>query len=216
MIVTRRPASLDHRVDRVGQETGARRHPTVCSGSRPGNYITASVLVNLPSSTGLKGVQATLTGPVTDTMSCQPYGMASVCTWSNTAPVTAGGYLLQISAPGFQAMTFQVQVAVPRPSCQCVGASIDACHLLAQSVRRSVGLKGQAFSVQFVNWMPPVTTLGVGSYGCNRGVGVPDVAGSPVLDTAANGRCGDRSHFASYAIDWLSGTSGGREQGQIV
>jgi len=105
-----------------------------CSGSCPGTYITASVLVNLPSSMGLKGVQATLTGPVTDTMSCQPYGMASVCTWSNTAPITAGDYLLQISAPGFQTMTFQVQVAVPRPSCQCVGASIEpATFSLSQS-----------------------------------------------------------------------------------
>jgi hypothetical protein len=109
----------------LGACGGSSNCPESCPASK--NYITASILIAFPSSMGLEGVQATLAGPVTDTMSCQPYGMASVCTWSDTAPITAGTYSLQVSAPGYRPTDFQVTVIVP--SCECVGASIQPANV---------------------------------------------------------------------------------------
>ena len=60
----------------------------------------------------IKGAQATLTGPVTDTLLCVSYPYGGECSWSGATPLAAGTYTLQVSAPGYQAVTTQVELTI--------------------------------------------------------------------------------------------------------
>ena len=71
----------------------------------------------------LSNVQATLMGPETGTMSCQPNFSATLCEWP-AVPVTPGNYTLQVSAPGYQAITVPVLVTASPPTCGCTSGSI--------------------------------------------------------------------------------------------
>ena len=72
----------------------------------------------------LSDVQATLMGPETGTMSCQPNFSASLCEWPPPVPVTPGTYTLQVSARGYQPISVPVQVTVSPPTCGCTAGSI--------------------------------------------------------------------------------------------
>jgi hypothetical protein len=73
----------------------------------------------------IDGVQATLTGPVSETMSCQAFAGGSTCAWSNGAPpLTGGTYSLQVSAPGYRVTTLQATVSV-ESSCGQTASSIS-------------------------------------------------------------------------------------------
>ena len=86
---------------------------------------TASIVVTAAPAMAVNGVQATLTGPATGTMSCQPNGSATLCLWPAGVAASAGTYTLQVSAPGYQTTTTQVEVTVGPPSCGCTFASVE-------------------------------------------------------------------------------------------
>jgi hypothetical protein len=71
----------------------------------------------------LSNVQATLAGPETGTMSCQPTFSAILCYWP-PIPVTPGTYTLRVSALGYQSISVPVQVTVSSPACGCKLGSI--------------------------------------------------------------------------------------------
>ena len=78
----------------------------------------------------VNGAQATLTGPVTDTLLCDPYPWGATCWWSDTTPLTVGTYTLQVSAPGYQAVTTQLELTL-----------VSGCGRTAANVQpRSVSL----------------------------------------------------------------------------
>ena len=83
----------------------------------------------------VNGVQATLSGPTTVTMTCQVAGKVTICSWPYV-PVTVGNYSLDVSAPGFQPVTVQASVKVtkPDPSCACQQGTLKP---LALTLNRS-------------------------------------------------------------------------------
>src|SRR4029453_8045813 len=74
----------------------------------------------------VSGGEATLTGPMTVTMSCEPSanGAATTCSWP-PGPVTAGTYSLLITAPGFRSAYLTATVELSPPHCGCVFATLD-------------------------------------------------------------------------------------------
>jgi hypothetical protein len=94
-----------------------------CPWGCPATAATANVVVNTIPAVALSDVQATLTGPQTGTMSCQPNSSATLCEWP-PVPVTPGTYTLQLSAPEYQPATVPVLVTVSPPMCGCTAGSI--------------------------------------------------------------------------------------------
>ena len=97
-----------------------------CPFSCPATYSGVTLVVNAAADGGVvSGVEATLSGPTTETMSCEPNGTATLCTWSS-GPVTAGTYSLLVTAPGFQSASLSATVTVAAdPHCGCVGATLQ-------------------------------------------------------------------------------------------
>jgi hypothetical protein len=86
----------------------------------------ATVVVRTTPDMAVDGVQAVLAGPVTGTMACQPNFSAILCEWPPGVYVVAGTYSLEVSAPGYQTATIQVEVATPPPgTCGCSEDSIQ-------------------------------------------------------------------------------------------
>jgi hypothetical protein len=97
-----------------------------CPWGCPAAWIGATVVVTSTSAMPVSGVQATLIGPVTATMSCQPNSSAILCSWPAGLAVVAGSYSLRVSAPGYQTTAVRVEVATPAPdSCGCSADSIQ-------------------------------------------------------------------------------------------
>jgi hypothetical protein len=96
-----------------------------CPFSCPTPQVGASIAVVTMPAAVVNGVEAVLTGPVNGTMSCQPNPPVSsvVCGWPAVA-VVSGTYSLQVSAPGYETTTVQVEVATSPPG-RC-GCSIDS------------------------------------------------------------------------------------------
>jgi hypothetical protein len=75
----------------------------------------------------VNGVEAVLTGPVHGTMVCQPNPpvFSVVCDWPSGIAVVPGNYSIQVSAPGYNTTTIQVEVTTPQPGlCGCSFVSI--------------------------------------------------------------------------------------------
>jgi hypothetical protein len=86
------------------------------------------------------GVQAVLTGPVNGAMRCQPNPPVSsvVCEWPlDAGDVVPGTYSLQVSAPGYETTTIQVEVTTPPPG-PC-GCAIDSINPSVVSIGRTDG-----------------------------------------------------------------------------
>ena len=81
----------------------------------------------------VSGVQATLTGPVTVTMSCKPRGAQTACMWPINLVVTAGTYALQVSAPGYQTTTEQAEITMTTGMCGCTGTSFEPAGVALSS-----------------------------------------------------------------------------------
>lgn len=72
----------------------------------------------------MDNVSATLSGPVTNTLSCEANGSETECTWSSGA-LPDGDYLLEVTAPGFQPVMVAATVAFPSGTCGCKGAILQ-------------------------------------------------------------------------------------------
>ena len=99
---------------------------TSCPRSCPATYIGVILLVKGSTQVGaLQGVAATLSGPMMNTMSCEPSSTATVCRLES-GPVIAGDYSLQVTATGFQPLSTSATIAVPSdPACGCATAAIQ-------------------------------------------------------------------------------------------
>ena len=108
----------------VGCGSAAESPP--CPHSCPATYIGVALVVSAATDGGvLSGVEATLFGATTETMSCEPNGTATICTWPS-GPVIAGTYSLLVTASGFQSENLSATVTVtPDPHCGCVGATLQ-------------------------------------------------------------------------------------------
>jgi hypothetical protein len=76
----------------------------------------------------VSGVEATLMGPTTVTLSCEPSAnvpAATSCFWPLDAQFVAGTYTLLVAAPGFRAQEFSATLSVPPPTCGCPAAKIE-------------------------------------------------------------------------------------------
>jgi hypothetical protein len=72
----------------------------------------------------IDGVQATLTGPTTVTLSCAHDSGPTSCDWRGT--IVPGSYTLQITAPGFTATSVAATITVPpQQPCGCASATIQ-------------------------------------------------------------------------------------------
>jgi hypothetical protein len=100
-----------------------------CAGGCPATRDTADVLVSTGTAMAVNGVQATLTGPVTGAMSCQPDGTFTLCEWPAAVAATAGIYTLQVSAPGYQPITTLVAVVISPVTCGCTMANVEPATL---------------------------------------------------------------------------------------
>ena len=97
-----------------------------CPHSCPAAYVGVVLAVTSAADGGIvNGVEATLTGPQTEAMSCEPNVTATSCTWP-PGPVTAGSYALEVTAAGFQSRNVSATVTVtPDPHCGCVNATLQ-------------------------------------------------------------------------------------------
>jgi hypothetical protein len=99
-----------------------------CPYGCPAAWLGASVAIVTAPQAVVNGVEAALTGPVTGSMRCQPNPPVSsvVCDWPTGAgAVVPGTYSLQVSAPGYETTTIQVEVATHPPDpCGCAWDSI--------------------------------------------------------------------------------------------
>ncbi len=97
---------------------------TACQGapceepSCPASF--AQIVIAAADGGAVQGVQATLSGPMTVTLSCSPQtgGAGTLCGWPGSD--TPGSYSLQVTAPGFQAAKVKATVTYsPAPACGC-------------------------------------------------------------------------------------------------
>ena len=106
----------------------------------PAARLTATVVVTTTPAMAVNGVEAMLTGPVTGTMVCQPNSSATLCQWPPTVVVMPGTYSLQVSAPGYDTTTIQVEVATPPPeTCGCAYDSIKPSTVSISPADAGVG-----------------------------------------------------------------------------
>ncbi len=94
-----------------------------CPRSCPAAWMLVQPLAVAGADGGaVAAVQANLTGPLAETMSCDSSGSAATCTWS-PGPVNPGTYALEVSAPGFETLHTSVIVTTSR-DCGCESSSL--------------------------------------------------------------------------------------------
>jgi hypothetical protein len=96
-----------------------------CPFGCPATAANATIVVTTTPAMAVNGVQATLSGPGNGTMSCAPNFDAVLCMWPGGVAVTPGTYSIEVSAPGYQTTTLQVEVTVSPPSCGCTAGHIE-------------------------------------------------------------------------------------------
>ena len=104
--------------------------PTSCGDPCPVSACPAASffldVTNARDGGQVTGVEATLSGPTTKTMPCEPRGTEAVC--FGGAPVTAGSYSLQVTAPGFQSVNVPATVTLTS-GCGCQSAMLQPSTL---------------------------------------------------------------------------------------
>ena len=106
----------------------------ICPRTCPATAAGAIVVVTTTPAMDVNGVQATLAGPASGTMSCEPNPSGALCRWPAGVAVVAGSYSLEVSAPGYQPTTVQVEVSISPPSCGCTEGSIQPSSVVLSPV----------------------------------------------------------------------------------
>ena len=88
-----------------------------CTGSCPGPFPGLGIVVYAAvDGVAVKGVEATLMGPTTVTLSCEPSAnvpAATSCLWPLGAQFAEGAYTLLVAAPGFQSKALSATLSLP-------------------------------------------------------------------------------------------------------
>jgi hypothetical protein len=101
-------------------------HSEDCPHSCPSPTLGLGIVVH-GGPAALTGVDATLSGPTTVTLSCQAstqVGAAS-CFWPLSTPLTAGAYTMVVNAPGFRSSETSVTVSMSDDRCGCSWGDIQ-------------------------------------------------------------------------------------------
>ena len=97
-----------------------------CPYSPPGVVVYAG---GDGGAVAVSGVEATLKGPTTVTMSCAPSENVPTetgCLWPQGTDVTPGTYSLVVTAPGYRSKELSATVSlVPASHCGCPGVTIE-------------------------------------------------------------------------------------------
>lgn len=101
-------------------------HSEECPHSCPGPTLGLGIVV-YGGPAALSGVDATLSGPTTVTLSCGPSNQvgAASCFWPLSTPLTAGTYTMLVSAPGFRSSEISVTVSTSAGRCGCSSGDIQ-------------------------------------------------------------------------------------------
>jgi hypothetical protein len=101
-------------------------HSEECPHSCPGPSLGLGIVVH-GGSAALTGVDATLSGPMTVTLSCETSTQAGAasCFWPLGTPLTAGTYTMLVSAPGFRSSEISVTVSMSVGRCGCSWGDIQ-------------------------------------------------------------------------------------------
>jgi hypothetical protein len=101
-----------------------------CPRSCPGPFLALGIGVYAAvDGVAVSGVEATLMGPTTISMSCEPstnVPAATSCFWPLGGTFVEGSYTLLVAAPGFQSKELSATLSLtPASRCGCSGATIE-------------------------------------------------------------------------------------------
>ena len=96
-----------------------------CPPTCPGPLLGIGLVVKSAAQAGpVDGVNATLSGPTTNTLACASNGMGTGCTLTSGA-LPDGDYLLEVTAPGFHPAQVAATVTTSSAAtCGCRGATL--------------------------------------------------------------------------------------------
>ena len=100
-----------------------------CPPSCPGPFLALGIVVYAAvDGVAVSGVEATLIGPTTIAMDCEPspnVPAATSCFWPSV-PFAEGAYTLLVAAPGFQSKELSATLSlIPASRCGCSSAMIE-------------------------------------------------------------------------------------------
>ena len=107
------------------------RNEGTCNIARCGTPAAGIVLLVTAATGGgaVIGVQATLSGPATLTLSCEP-GMTATSCSLGSGPLIEGSYSLRVTAPGFREADLGATITFSPPaSCECASAKLEPSSL---------------------------------------------------------------------------------------
>jgi len=97
-----------------------------CPPTCPGPLFGIDLIVKGSAQAGpIEGVNATLSGPTTNTLSCASNEKGTGCLWSS-GTLPDGDYLLEVTAPGFQPAEVAATVTTSSgATCGCTGTTLQ-------------------------------------------------------------------------------------------
>ena len=106
-----------------------------CPAGCPATWVHVVLEVtSSPDGGAISDVEVTYSGPSAGTMSCERADTETRCSWTS-GPVTAGTYLLDLVAPGYQEAKFYSDLVVtPDPVCGCTGATLKPSLVTLNSI----------------------------------------------------------------------------------
>lgn len=106
-----------------------------CPAGCPATWVHVVLdVTSSPDGGAISDVEVTYSGPSAGTMSCERADTETACSWTS-GPVTAGTYLLDVVAPGYQETKINSDLVItPDPVCGCTGATLRPSHVTLNSI----------------------------------------------------------------------------------